>query len=56
MARSRMEVVAWGFVTGLPSSTVDGRLRIDSPASGATLVASVISRAADQSLPGASGS
>ena len=47
-ARSRMEAVSWGFVTGFPSST--GRLRIDSPAGGGTLVASVMPLAADQSL------
>jgi signal transduction histidine kinase len=37
-------------------AVLDGRLRIDSPAGGGTLVASVISLAADHPLPGASGS
>ena len=51
-ARSRREAVSGRFVTGFP---LDGRLRIDSPAGGGTLVGSVIPLAADQRLPVASG-
>jgi hypothetical protein len=48
-----MEAVSWGIRDRLP--VLDGRLRIDSPAGGGTLVASVIPLAADQRLPVASG-